>query len=710
MKRLFVLSKLKLYVLTILFAITSASYSSARTLTIRVNASKSLGPVPDILSSSIWIASLEKSPEFVLKKFFKENNPATVMLTVSFVLKLSKDFEDYKRRLKDLFSTNAGYTLIQGIIEKNSTLIIGFDPAPMPSWLSSRPGNKKKAYIGQPFYIEELSPPKDYELWGKVIGHTLRFLRETKGVKKIGVYIGHEPNWMWLGSQESFLKYYGSAAIAAKRVSHDIKVGGIGTFAVETQKLDCNDKWFSKASRNLCRKEGGWADGTPMIKTFIEYVAKKNLPLDFVNWHEFQGTPIDYANVVKEIRSWLSQSGLKNVKLYPADWTYWRLGKNGYPVDYLDGEEMASYAMNTIFHMWKLGIEWHGHDFFVREEWTEEKRSKERKNSTFIGDWSMVTRAGVVKPIYNAFRALSLATGKNEKGKMSLLETKFSEDMITAISTMNTEKDKIHLLITNFLPSSPEKLPELRESQIAQIMTNRISFTSHDIRSHFTSEEISLAKDKKSLQTLILKEKNPRKRKILVFYRDLDRAAKCIRNMKEGNNEMFLNCANELPSVLESKAVIEIIEALKTKLEPLPLQIEFQNLPFSGRIKLTTYTIDKNHSNACSFNKSTEPKNSKTPCGIGGVVDKTIWNIRRNVEKTLRKVGKTEMEESQKQRAMKAIETAFTEIEKINEWKDVSLKGSEQVAIHNLTKNQHTINLMVEPNSVWLIVLSKVKK
>ena len=60
---------------------------------------------------------------------------------------------------------------------------------------------------------------------------------------------------------------------------------------------------------------------------------------------------------------------------------------------------------------------------------------------------------------------------------------------------------------------------------------------------------------------------------------------------------MFLNCANELPSVLESKAVIEIIEALKTKLEPLPLQIEFQNLPFSGRIKLTTYTIDKNHSN-----------------------------------------------------------------------------------------------------------------
>lgn len=60
-------------------------------------------------------------------------------------------------------------------------------------------------------------------------------------------------------------------------------------------------------------------------------------------------------------------------------------------------------------------------------------------------------------------------------------------------------------------------------------------------------------------------------------------------------------------------------------------------------------------------------------------------------------------------RKLKAIRQNYLreQIDKINEWKEISLEGSKETAAVNVTKDTATLNISMEPNSVRLIILGK---
>lgn len=689
--RNFIQANRKTFCIFLLLFLFAPYVLRAESVSVKVDVSKSLGNIPDILSSSVWFVEIGRYPKEIVEKFFADNNPPVIMLTMTHVLKSSSDFSDYKKKLAEYFSSGGGEELLKGAKKNNSLLVVGFDPAPLPPWLSTRAGNKNKAYKDQPFNIEELSPPK-YDKWGEVIEHTMRFLKEI-GLKDIGLYLGHEPNWMWLGNMESFVKYYAYAAKAAKKVDRNVKVGAVGSSAAIEPKVDCDYSPFSDATKQLCLKEKGWGTGkTPMIKAFIEQAAKNNIPVDFINWHTFQGNLYTYSQDAKTVKKWLSENRMKDVKLYVADWSYWK-GASKYPADYLDGEENAAYAIDTVFNMWKVGIDWHGIDFDVRNYGDESKRISERKDAVFIGDWSMVSRFGIIKPIYNAFKALSIVSGKEDQRKTVLLDTKISGGEISAIATMGPNKDKVYVILSNYVPS----FPMMKLALLHEFMDMNIPAVSEDIYKTFYSarqETSSKQRGKASKKELIdqvknllrdqtVKEKDPEKKLVL---HDLERSAGCLHSMIKGDNDAFFSCFKEVQSSLSTKEVKNLLSGLADKLKPFKVKIEFQNLPIKGKAAVTTHTIDKNHSNPCSANKKTDSERGGSLCGTRGAIDLAVLKAKGMSKKDL-----------------------FAVVTKINSSAEVSLEGSRKTREINLADNRNFLNIDMEPNSVWLIELKNAK-
>ena len=190
-------------------------------------------PFPELFTASIWLNGdqLIRNPAdfYILKKFLKENNPAVIQWTLPVgLLRGSKSFEDFKIRFEKHLHQKPVQFLIKEEIKKGFLLIVGFSQwGMMPLWLSSRKDTKPAfEYVNDPIWV--FSPPKNYKEWAKIPVYVLETLKKL-GVKKMGFFIGHEPDWLWLGKEEDFFKLYAYTVKAIKKIHKNIKVGGIGT-------------------------------------------------------------------------------------------------------------------------------------------------------------------------------------------------------------------------------------------------------------------------------------------------------------------------------------------------------------------------------------------------------------------------------------------------------------------------------------------------
>jgi len=641
-------------------------------LVLEVDASAVQGPVPEVLSSSIWVAECDRDPPSRIERFFRENDPRTVMLTLTRVLKDSSGLKDLDRRLKTFFAAGTGgAALLRGVRRHGSLLVVGFDPAAMPRWLSSRPGRRDKAYRDQPFYVEELSPPRDLSLWAEAVRRTLGYLRKERGIERLGLYVGHEPNWMWLGSQRSFFDTYAAAARAAKALDPTIQVGGIGTWSVDAVKVDCDYGPFRDTIRKACREEGGWTDGAPMIRSFLDYVVRNKVPLDFVNWHVFHGTASRWAEDVRRLRGWLRERGL-SVRLYPADWTYWQ-GAGAYPASYLDTAETAAYAVETLLQLWALGVDWHGYDFDVRNYGAEAAAVEKMRGSTFIGDWSVMTRDGVIKPLYNAFRCLSMAVGTDPSRRADLLGVRGAGEMVSALATVSRDRREVRLLLVHFAPSFWQQ----RETVAQRILAGRLGFSAEDAVRRLGPRRAAALSDPRKLRTLLGGEKDPARRELIQTLLDVDRAKACLQRYIDGDTKGFRRCRGKVEGGLSTPAVRSILEAVAAKQGPLELRVNFENLPWRGRVRVRTYTVDRDHANACRASKATEPWRNRrygAVGGIGGEIDRALWEGRS--------------------------------VESVNARADVSLEGSAVSRVFEAHGGSLTLETTLQPNAVRLVVLN----
>ncbi len=639
---------------------------------ITIDIEKIISPLPETYKPGIWIAGINKDP-FMIEKFFDDNIVGVVQLTAPLprLLRESKDFDDYKNRLLQAFiHDRLTYNILNRIKQSGAYLFIGHFGHPMPAWLASERVDKR--YTDSWWYATSVMPPKCYDFhcidahgkrvtgWAGIIEYTLSFFYNRIGIKKLGYFLGHEQNKDWIGSEEDFYKLYKYTHLAANKVSPSILTGGVGPMSWDSKRMPCHRHHYNDTGLKLCKRTDLWSINgkeckdpliskaftgcKPVLQNFLEYGERENLPVDFLNWHMFALPPYEneFNTIINAVNSWTGNNQAKNkksFKLYPGDWAYWSSSfassrqdnrNRWYPFDPTDTEENASYVVAMIHEMAQAGIQWHSHDFNIKD-FDKEKVVYNERRGEFIGDWPIFTDSGIIKPVYNAFRAVSIFAGKNESELSNRLLTEYEKDrFIKAAASRTSDGSVTRVLVTNFIPTgfmaNRNKLnilcKRLNDSEIEDLNCLELGRTIAKVlkkRGKRSSEDISRGIESKVFKYLGVREEEIKARE------------KMTASIRE---------AEELISVdmraLNLTRQIEVVFKTRDK----------------GDYVLREYLIDGSHSNSCHVNKRTESKPSDTPCGINGELD--IFAKRAKQEASGSAITKTKSY---------MIETGFSENE-----------------------------------------------
>lgn len=611
------------------------------TANITIDSSVQLGNMPEAFSPGIWI-DRPGNDSYMVNRFFQDNKVWKIQTQISSEsLRKSSDLDDYKIKLNtELENDKAVLNLIKN---SKQTLFIGQWPGAMPEWLSSRAGDNRPFSNDSWKTVNLFSPPKCYgyvckkmeeitcytdecikiskkqlekngyiSWWASVIDLTLRAI-EKNWITNLSYYHGHEQNKDWFWTEEDFYKTYEYTVNATKKVDEKILVGGPGIWSWDAKRIECSKDFFNETGLSLCKSIKGWSmngeqckDNSEnsschtMIENFLIYSNMHNLKVDFINFHMFGQAPEkkEYEIITGEIKGWLKKNWFsESTPIYIADWTGWT-GK--YPVDYLDTESMSAYFVNSIFKMADAWIKWHSYDFDIRG-WGIEKNTIDQRgtDSQFIGDWSVFTRNQIIKPIYNAFRIVSLLNEGTPK-KIKTTYNSSENTFLDAISSYSKDK-AVKTLVSNFAPVDIE----LQK----QNAINWLKTCLHEKNMDYIINNI------KKLIASGSKFEKPA---------DIKNIDLTSLNISSEEKDYINTCIST-----ETTNWKNISNAVKTITN---VHLNFQNIPFSWKAKLVTYTIDSSHANSCSFNKSTEEKVTNTQCGINGFVDKFVKKAKEGIK------------------------------------------------------------------------------
>ncbi len=263
----------------------------------------------------------------------------------------------------------------------------------MPEPLLSDPNARIFKYQGA------TSPPRSWVAWEMFVELFVRHLVKRYGleeVKKWPFEVWNEPNLkaFWTGSMEDYFRLYDHAAVAIKRVSPELKVGGPSTACGE---------WVKEMIHH-CQVDN-FADST--------YAGKNGLksPLDFVSYHFYPtDKPLvdlrDAHGVQLLPPDRLVEVARRNYKIvqesgFPLDIHVTEWNSSATPIDTLHDEpNQAAFICDTIrkvrpyvttFSYWCIS------DIF------EELCLPETE---FCGGFGLVSRRGIPKPAFHAFRFL----------------------------------------------------------------------------------------------------------------------------------------------------------------------------------------------------------------------------------------------------------------------------------------------------------------
>ncbi len=149
-----------------------------------------------------------------------------------------------------------------------------------------------------------LTPP-DAEKWAEICEHIIMHYTEgwADGFNYNIEYweIWNEPDCkdqsMWLGTQQEFFDLYEAAATRIKKRFPHIKIGGPAI----SQSAFGDLEWAGQ---------------------FIEYMAKKNVPMDFFSWHIYTNSTDETVRIATEIREMLDKNGLTETESILNEWNY----------------------------------------------------------------------------------------------------------------------------------------------------------------------------------------------------------------------------------------------------------------------------------------------------------------------------------------------------------------------------------------------------
>lgn len=333
-----------------------------------------------------------------------------------------------------------------------------------------------------------VTPPKDYDAWGRLLENLIAHWVERYGIEEVQEWyfeVWNEPNLsaFWKGTKTQYFELYKVSAKAVKRVSEKLRVGGPATsnFVPDT-RFDGETENFSVHKTHLVEDlqslewKGVW------LEDFLEYCEKENLPVDFVSTHPY---PTDFALDGQEgnqcmrgrsryvhstrddlqwIRRLVKESAYPHAEIHMTEWSSSPTSRDCSH----DSLPVAAYIVKCNLEAVNLV------DSLSYWTFTDIFEEAGPGPEAFHGGFGLMNMNGIKKPSYHAYRFLNqlgntmllqtenLAVTRNETGKIRALfynypneikqSVPISEyptlDMIEKIKNSGSEK-KIELDITD---------------------------------------------------------------------------------------------------------------------------------------------------------------------------------------------------------------------------------------------------------------------
>ncbi len=266
-------------------------------------------------------------------------------------------------------------------------------------------------------YRGNVTPPKNYNDWGKLIGKLVDHWAKRYGSKEVREWyfeVWNEPNLkaFWTGTREDYFKLYEHAAAAIKHVDSGFRVGGPATAANE------------------------W------IEEFLEFCERKKIPADFISTHHYPtdafGQPGD--DTVKQLassRRSVLRKQAQDVRRKTGSqllfYTEWNSSSN--PRDKMHDEPYAAaFIAKTVLEVDPFV---NGYSYWVFSDIFEENYFP---SVPFHGGFGLLNLQGIRKPAYRAFQLLH-QVGRNRLHVDGIHET--------VDCSVIRSPDMIHFVLTN---------------------------------------------------------------------------------------------------------------------------------------------------------------------------------------------------------------------------------------------------------------------
>ena len=146
-----------------------------------------------------------------------------------------------------------------------------------------------------------INPPEDYDKWAVICEHIIRHYNEgwdngfSYGIRYWEIWNEPDNTNMWTGTMEEYYRLYSVTAKHLKERFPEIKVGGPAFTGIKEETL----------------------------RAFLEGIGSyKDVPLDFMSWHDYNETPATFAGHAKTARSILDEYGYTDTLSVCNEWNY----------------------------------------------------------------------------------------------------------------------------------------------------------------------------------------------------------------------------------------------------------------------------------------------------------------------------------------------------------------------------------------------------
>jgi xylan 1,4-beta-xylosidase len=253
--------------------------------------------------------------------------------------------------------------------------------------VSFMPSKLAAANLLQAFwYRPNVSPPKDWNRWDDLVAAFTHHLVDRYGIDEVAQWyfeVWNEPNldfWAGQPKQDTYWELYDHTAVAIKKVSPRLRVGGPAT------------------------AQAAWVDA------LIRHCADKHIPLDYVSTHVYandtaqdvfgsqENIPRDrmVCRAVDKVHNQIKTSSMPNL---PLIWSEFNASYKNEP-EVTDAVYMGPWLADTIRQCDGLVDNlayWTFSDVFEEQGVVK---------TPFYGGYGLIAADGIPKPAFNVFKLL----------------------------------------------------------------------------------------------------------------------------------------------------------------------------------------------------------------------------------------------------------------------------------------------------------------